>query len=287
MSKWFLAANLIICSAFIHFAHVEANGAVWNAGTVVGSLGPLKQSDLVLSRQHVIFHDGSLGEKSGVRAQFRIFNPTKRTITVAIGFPIDYSGAIERSGGDWKKQYDESYAKEFTVKVNGKKVPVSSSRDFYGVYSLMFSWDMTFLPRKTVEVVVEYPHNAYVNGGDGEGRSYYKKIFRYLTHTGAYWAKPIGQAVFEYCSHDIVGLMHRSPEKSESPTERGTTTSWRDETWWVLPDRYEVNEKTKCIVWKRAKWMPTKDDDIEVGKSVQEGSYSGDRTGIPPAVKAR
>lgn len=264
-----ILSSLAVKILFVKTNDAEANGAVWNPGTVVGSLGPIKQSNLILSREHVIFYDDYYEKKQRVHATFWIYNPTQRNIAATMGFPIDYSEAMAKWGEQSGKQYEKYFAKEFRVSVDGEKVLAKSSKDYHGVYSLVFLWDMTFPAKKAVEMLVEYPLMASSKGEDGEDSSFYKETFRYITHTGAYWAKPIQQATFEYCDEYFISTILESPSGKASKAEDFEQTSWREETWWVKPKPYVVNKENKCIVWKRSNWTPVKDDDIEVGKTIR------------------
>lgn len=259
-----LAIGILLCLTNA----AKANGAVWNPGTIGGSLGPVKQSDLVLTKEHVTFYDDVNYNTPHVAAHFRIFNPTKTNLAVTMGFPIDYSEALRKWGEQSERQYVEYFTKEFNVRVNGEKVPVRQSKDASGVYSLVFLWDILFPQQKTIEISVEYPFKASEHGADGEDSSSYERVFRYITHTGAYWAKPIQQATFEYCSDNFMSIMLDSPSGSSSKPEDIAKTTWRDVSWWVKPKPYNVDRAAKCIIWKRSNWTPVKGaDDIEVGNT--------------------
>jgi hypothetical protein len=93
---------------------------------------------------------------------------------------------------------------------------------------------------------------------DGLGEN---SAFVYITHTGATWARPIEEALFEYYDRDFVKFV----------------TSYFPGLWWeneqtqldvrhvISPQPYALDLEEGKIVWQRTNWVPrTVKDDIRV-----------------------
>jgi hypothetical protein len=151
---------------------------------------------------------------------------------------------------------------------------------------------MSFPAMKTTKYTVEYPLKVSEKGEDEElgsshGGSEYSRSFKYITHTGAYWAKPIHKATFEYCSDSLVKFMLRVPS-GETTNDQSTPNLYSTSTdgWSVQPKPYEINAEKSCIVWTRENWQPKKQiDDIKV--STYSRSYSEEREELKPDMLLR
>lgn len=247
----------------------SANGAVWNSGVKPGSPGPIKVNDLVLIEEYVLFDTS--GKK--VSAQFWIYNPTNKDIHVTMGFPLRLSA--DSPNYQSREEYLAEFSRNFRVEVNDVTVSTKYILEESIRYPIVFTWDMTFPARKTTEYTVQYPLTFSIDEADhelGSGRSGYQlsRSFTYISHTGAYWAKPIKLAKFEYCDKGLVELMQRAPtgeictEKRDSSNDTSLVTTILDR-WSVKPKPYKIDADKGCIVWTRKEWAPRiSDDDIAV-----------------------
>ncbi|QDG52337.1 hypothetical protein FIV42_16800 [Persicimonas caeni] len=98
----------------------------------------------------------------------------------------------------------EKYYGSLSVTQDGNKLEtrmkVDPSTDFY---PLVYLWKATYPAGKTVHDVVTYP-TSYERDAAPVGDSS-TDTFTYITATGANWAKPIGEARFEYCDEPATG----------------------------------------------------------------------------------
>lgn len=273
-------ASVLIFLAQIVFA----NGAVWNYGSIPGTPGPIKSKDLVLLKEHVLFDDNpGIGKKTRVFAEFWVYNPTEKDIHVTMGFPLKYDEATLQSQS--RGSFVDDFSKKFIVEINDVKATSKPLVDGAGQYTIVYTWEMTFPGMKTTKYTVEYPLTislrAMDHGGDEESSrsgSEESRSFTYITHTGAYWAKPITNATFEYCSDHLVRLMLRAPSgeiSTEEKTRRENIleVSTVADGWSVKPRPYEINTDEGCVVWTRQNWTPRNpEDDIIV--STHHSSYT-------------
>lgn len=255
---------------------VLANGAAWNPGTTAGLPGPVQQSDLVLEEEFVDIGRGKNHVERIVSATFRVKNPTNREISTVMGFPVDYKEYVERGG----EGFLAHFAKSVSVMVDGRAIPLSVSKDKGNAYSAVIMWSMSFAARKYTEFKVEYPVRVSDKGADnpdyatGGGGSDSTITFRYITHTGAYWAGDIGKAVFRYCDTNIDDRIYREPHVSKKEWNAEGTSL--ETAYWdldVKPQPYTIDAENKCILWERTKWKPRKpQDDIEL--RLRKGEYT-------------
>jgi hypothetical protein len=192
---------------------------------------PVKQEDLVLQREYVNFD-------RTVTAHYWIFNPTEKSITVTMGFPI----GIELLQGDPDEitALGKKFADSFSVTVGGKRVQTTLLISPGNDYPIVFTWEMTFPPKHVSEYLAEYPLNTYgISSDSGVGYS----RFTYITHTGSYWAQPIGEATFEFCAKELMEEMRKVPSGKY----------WLDDkhdyviSWTINPSPYEIDKKRDCV----------------------------------------
>lgn len=304
----FLSGLVLLFGTMLLSHNAYSNGAAWNPGNISGTPGPIKQNDLILQKEYVIFDDSPNKEEGTVTAEFWIYNPTNKEITVTMGFPLDYSERATASGWpikeknserytiksigiggegtgaspeeDERSKYIEDFKDKFDVSVDGNKVTATSSGKGTGVYNTVYTWDMTFPPMKTTQYTVKYPMTVSDKGqdhgeGDSDGGSEGSHSFTYITHTGAYWAKPIGDATFEYCSEKLIKFILSAPTGEISEVrETALTYDSHTEGWSIKPKPYDINNEKGCIVWRRQNWLPKKyDDDIQVSTYIKTIGY--------------
>lgn len=256
--------GLVFVSFLVCFSQeTKANGAVWNPAPISGSPRPVKQDELILNKEHVFFKDDQ------VNANFWVFNPTKNSKSVTMGFPLEYREYMKQSQG--LTEGIEGYVKEllnnFKITVNGQVVPAQLTQNLKNDYPIVINWEMVFLAEKITEFTVQYPMRWANQSGDNPGiGSEWSRSFSYITHTGAYWAQPIKEAIFEYCDEGASFLM-------EYPS--GEYEEWKNNGWSVEHESVGVNPKptkldwdTTCIKWEMKNWTPQKGKD-DIGISIR------------------
>lgn len=259
--------RIVVCSLVLLinlcFASSAAgNGVGWDIGSVTTTPHPVKQDNLILQREHVSFG-------KNVKAHYWIFNPTQKKITVTMGFPI---GLINLMGDAQEKaafirDYAKKFSDSFLIKIRGEKAKTSLLVNPGNEYPIVFTWQMTFPSGVITEYEAEYPLEWYGTHPDG-GTDYIG--FTYITHTGSYWAQPIGEATFEYCAKEMVEEMMKVPSGEYWLDYQ---TEYHVE-WNVKPQPYQIDKKRGCIVWRRSKWSPKKGtDDIAISKSWRSISW--------------
>ena len=249
-----------------------ANGIEWSDGYSGTQPGPVKQSDLYLDEEHVVM------TQDKVKADFWVMNPSDRNIKIQMGFPIkvllpDGQQNPYGEGSDQCELPGCLDKKEVRVLVDGKPVPVSVScpkkkGDNLGV----IKWSMTYPAGAKTHFSVVHPQKGALTGG-GEGTSYsITTYWSYIVHTGAYWSRPIGKARLEFCGPPVATYC-RNP--------KGTRT-WNADGLWqydkalssIKPQQSSTDCVKSCLVWERTDWVPTKNDDIEVGYSYSSDTVS-------------
>lgn len=241
----------------IHIPSVFANGAVFDRGSESGTPGPVKQSELYLKKEHVVFRNNE------VTAKFWVQNPSDRAITVQMGFPLFFGPYL---GGRRETDVNDEERHKFLSKISSG-VRISSQDKVFkleiqeqqnGPYRVIYLWEMTYPAGKLTEFTVTYPMDRNSHSADGGGEH---SNFVYITHTGASWARPIEEALFEYYDDDFVKFI----------------TNYYPGSWWendktqlevnyvVSPQPYSIDVEKGKIVWKRSQWTPRKNkDDIKV-----------------------
>ncbi len=278
------AMAIIVLLVLTWTENVFANGAAGWEVDRTGTPGPIKQNDLILEREHVVFDKKDLSKNEGeslVKARFWIRNPTSKDITVKMGFPVNRKGDMADMSGNWESK---ELLENFHLKINGKKTPTDSNVFKHGEYRIVHTWEMTFAADSVTQYAVEYPLIESGNQADVIGSS---STFEYITHTGSFWAQPIQKATFEYCSDRLFQRL--------SPDHKTPAYYWSEPTVQielileVRPTPDEFDRKRNCIVWNRENWTPKKDsDDIRVTVKAWDYQQSiimlGGECGINPCL---
>ena len=275
---------IFISSLLFLTRSANANGAAWNPGNISGAPGPIKQNDLILLKEYVLFDDDSNDQDKTVSAQFWIYNPTNKDIKITMGFPLYYNEIAERtSDNKYHEEYIQNFTNNFEVEVDDEKVNATPIANAIGPYTVVYTWEMSFPPMKTTEYSVEYPLAVSDRGADygtdeddTVGGSKQTRSFTYITHTGAYWAKPIHEATFEYCSASLIKFMGSAPDGETSEVRETAQTYYSQRRGWTVnPKPYEIDNEDHCIVWKRQDWLPKKKvDDIKVATYYESAGYN-------------
>lgn len=248
---------------FTCIAH--ANGAAFNPGVASAPPRPVQQSDLYLNKEEVLFKDGK------VSATFWVKNPSSTDISTGMGFPLEY-----KKNGRNRNYYIEDLHKDFSVYVNGQLISAHLSNNLDGDYPVIILWDMIYPANQETIFKVEYPMLPMSSGFDDPGMGSSEEWrFEYITHTGAYWARPISSAVFKFCGRNqgIFSLAQKYP--------KGSYEEWSEDGWdyengsiKISPKPYKLDEATQCIVWERNDWKPQKGkDDIYVSVRHKSEGY--------------
>ena len=234
---------------------VWANGAAFHPAPATGIPYPVEQPDLILDREEVIFR------YDNVDAQFWIRNPTDTDITVYMGFPL----GLRKPGSQPYPGHNLKILRTTTqLTVEGTAVPFTVEYHAEGDYSEIYQWKMTFPAGKTTHYRLRYPLQHTVTMSDGIGDD---TLFEYVTHTGAFWAKPIGRARFLYCNPVLENL---PAMKQESDGSLGwhywdEFDQYMHETLEIRPRPFSFDKEMRCIEWTRTNWTPQKDvDDLQV-----------------------
>lgn len=251
-----------ISSTFASASH--ANGAAFNPGAASSPPRPVKQSDLYLNKEEVLFEQGK------VSAIFWVINPTDEDIKIGMGFPLEY----RENGRNYSSYIDDVYDR-FSVYVNGVKAPAGLSKNLEGDYPIIILWDMTYQANAETVFKVEYPMLPKEESGDIPGvGSQDSWDFKYITHTGAYWARPIVKATFRFCDRDFVVQATKHREGSYVEWGNGGW-SYEEGDFSISPKPYAVDSENSCIVWERSNWVPQKNvDDISVYIRKYSADYS-------------
>lgn len=262
-----LAALALLCVP----AAALANGAAWGDHPATGQPGPLKETRLELEREHVTFKDGRAS------ASFWIKNPTAEAITVKIGFPVRFpttegGAAIERGqtssmDAAGVKAFAEKHMKP-TLTAHGKPAAVAiEAQAQHKTYPVTYTWTMTFPPGKTSPFVVSYPMVYSWFDSDFGDRAL---TYEYITHTGGFWAKPIGQATFEFCDDRLIKAMTAMRPGTYYLGDRGQRHVSIKHT--IHPADGKLDSKRGCVVWTRKQWTPRAGvDDLSISTSVSAG----------------
>ena len=248
---------VLLCLFLLH-GNARGNGAAWSSGVASAPPRPLKQNDLLLIKEHVVFKNGE------VEARFWVKNPTKNQIHVTMGFPLEYKSYVQDKAG--MEEYTKQLLDKFDVKVNGEAVEARLTKDMTNDYPIVINWEMNYPPQKVTEFAVSYPMHSSRGGSDNPGiGSDWSESFRYITHTGSYWAGPIKEALFEYCDKGASVLQQNPSGHEQYWSDGGNKRIWASVN--ISPSPYRM--KDGCVVWERKDWIPTQDIAIE-----NKGGYS-------------
>ncbi len=253
-----LTFSIVLLCLFLLPGNARGNGAAWSSGVASAPPRPLKQNDLLLIKEHVVFKDGD------VEARFWVNNPTKKQIHVTMGFPLEYKSYVQDKAR--VQEYTKQLLDKFDVEVDGEDVEARLTNDMTNDYPIVINWEMDYPSQTVTEFAVSYPMHSSQGGSDNPGiGSDWSQSFRYITHTGAYWAGPIKEALFEYCDKGAP-LLQRSPSGHEQYwSDGGNKETWASVN--VSPSPYRL--KDGCVIWERRDWTPTQDIAIE-----NKGGYS-------------
>lgn len=199
-----------------------------------------------------------------------------------MGFPVtdlDEELSDTYTATKEKEKVLKDYAGRFTEKthviVDGKPVNIRVQLNTKGPYNITWLWDMTYRANGLTEFKVSYPMNPQYSSADGSG-DFLK--FGYITHTGAYWAKPIKLAIFEFDDPSLVKMIRDYPPGLYKDDRNNGVNV----TWSITPRPYNVDVAKGRIVWVRRNWTPKKGgDDIEVDREWEYTLQLGPDGGIP------
>jgi hypothetical protein len=243
----------ILCSAMPAFG----NGAIWSPSSPSGVPRPIHDKDLLLVKEHVVMRF----IEWDVNATFWIENPTKKDISVTMGFPIEYESYVDHSS-ESLDEYASQLLGKFRITVNGNEIKARVTKNYEDDYPVLFNWEMIFPANETTQFNVSYPIYGGHSGGARDNANEEKIFFSYVTHTGSYWAKPIGIATFEYC--DPKSPLLKEPSlKQVSLANNGRSKVTRSLS--LSPRPFRVDKERNCIVWERKNWSPEAGkDDIRI-----------------------
>jgi len=156
--------------------------------TELGALEPVKESQIRMESEDVVFTYAIDGRITG-KATFNFVNTTNAAVKLDTIFPL------EGNAGD---QEAFAYAKNVTVKVNGKSVITETKKGYYPerdeqgdlvtspeVTGIIFP--LSFVPRGKVQVIVAFEPQTSL---------WLFPTFPYLVGSGAGWSGTIGRADF-------------------------------------------------------------------------------------------
>lgn len=239
---------LLVLLAAASPARGNAYNVTWNPTT--GGARPVDSEHLVLERESVVFAEGR------VDATFRIRNTSDEAVTTDMGFPLadDDPNSVEA--------YRERSFTGVHVLVDGEPVDWTLKKDLEGDYPVALAWSMTFPAGAITRLRVQHPLRYRWNYGEATEADH-DIHFDYVTHTGAYWAEPIGRATFRFCDERVMRWIARFSSDS---------TWWNEEldetlsvSWEVSPEPTRIDRDRGCIVWERTDWVPEKDaDDLSI-----------------------
>lgn len=228
-----------------------ANSASWSYAENGGTPGPVQSEHLVLEKEEVVFADGV------VRATFWVKNTHSEDVTTQMGFPSSMKEKIDNGGIDHPL---DPVAGKIVVTQDGEPLESALTTQQRSEYQRVIAWSMTFPARKTTRLVVEHP--LFYDSIQYEVTGLQADIrFDYITHTGAYWAKPIGEATFKFCDEKIMGLIGKF---------KGKTSIWSEDLGTRYDVRWKANPKPtrvtkKCVIWTRKKFRPKRGkDDLSI-----------------------
>jgi hypothetical protein len=244
----------------------EPNGAAWKWPMPPGTPGPVRRAGLVLEREDVEFRHGR-----GL-ARFWVRNNTERPVATAMGFPLAVANTRrenrrppEAMAEDPTPEAAEAARLAIRVEVEGKAVPSFLKMSTVTEYPAVIGWKMTFAPRTRTAFSVSYPiRYGWFSGASTAPipRDGGTVAFRYITHTGAYWAGPIGEATLRFCDEKLIKLYLEVPAGREWEHAGWTYGEVR---WKVGPSPFALDRQAGCLVWERKAWTPARGkDDLEV-----------------------
>jgi hypothetical protein len=268
--------KIIFIAVFLFPTTIFANGAAWMAGLSGSTPGPVKQNVLYLEEEHVTM------EKDGVIATFHVVNPSKKDITLIMGFPfkISIQDSSDRSSKEFNSCEDiwidsSNIENEIGVAIDGKDVSFKLNCRNKGDYPVVINWTMTFPAGRKTAFTVTYPLIAEGPAMDvpGLGQEIIQ-TWSYIVHTGAFWSRPIGKAQFEFCGEPAL-LKCEDPKSSSS-------TKWSADGFGknlravkgIKPTPSSIDCENKCIIWERKNWVPQKKDNISVTMKTETLNYS-------------
>ncbi len=246
----------------------RANGAAWSPAIPTGTPGPLQQTELFLEKEHVTIKEGK------IEARFWVHNPSNKDITLLMGFPIYAIYRKDDLGYQFIQGRIANDDLKFRVTSNGSQLTTRSVVDFENTdnkYPIVYTWDITYPANKTVMFTVEY--NYFPSESD-DSLTIIRSIF-YVTHTGAFWAKPIKSAIFEYCNPEFADFIRHNNESLRSWIDNGDASL--EVKLNLNPKPYSVDMNTNCIVWQRKNWKPVqKSDDLIIGYERRKKIFVGE-----------
>ena len=230
---------------------VWANGAGFMWAPATGIPYPVKQKDLTLDKEKVIFSNGK------VDAQFWIRNPTTEDITVQMGFPVDVYN-IPRDPAA------AGHIPNVKLTIEGKNTAFTVHHPDKGPYHELYMWKMTFPANQTTHYRLQYPLETTYSESAASVES---ESFEYITHTGAYWGKPIGEAHFLYCD----GLKEDLAQMKQIAKGSYHSVHWDDNGHAKKTSSIDIiptpdsSIDSNCVEWTRTNWTPERGvDDIRI-----------------------
>jgi hypothetical protein len=266
LRPWLIVAGTCGLLVSLPASLALANGAAWKWPLPPGTPGPVRQPGLLLEKEEVLFRDGK-----GF-ATFWVRNETDRLIDTPMGFPLavslthaerlrDPEGRARTAPEDVQPARVEALRRSIAVEVEGKRVATRLSYHEGGDYELVVGWRMTYPARAKTKFAVTFPLRLAWESSGGTPplpNTCTHIAFKYITHTGAYWGKPIGEATFRFCDARMMQLHREMPDGREW-THDGWT--YGDIKWTIRPAPFTVDRAGGCIAWQRASWTPVRDKD--------------------------
>lgn len=179
-------------------------------------------------------------DKMEFRCRFLLRNLTDQPVTLQVGFPLT-SEALPFREPAQINQSEVISRFAFTAGTRDaiypvRFVPWDKNRKF----SRIFLWEMSFAPRETIELFVNYTMGGYMGMGTtsrrtlstpGQVQEYQCRYLDnltlgvgqahfYVTETGSSWAGVIEKAVFRCYPHDFEEYLARRGAWEESETQR-------------------------------------------------------------------
>ena len=219
---------------------------------------PVKNEDVIMSEEFVRinfdtkkfdpFITWPMAMGHGI---YTLENTSDKNLELDIFFPVS------RRPEHLSKEFKEN----FTVRIGNKDIPFKIESDENSKYRSYLLWKVAFKAREKVVMDVHFP--IFPKFISEDNTQYYTTYFKYFTHTGSYWKKPIGKARFEYCDDHLVEVL-----KGKDVLEYACTKATR--IYKITPEPYTIDRKRSCIVWERKNWTPKEGvDDLSVIKTLK------------------
>jgi hypothetical protein len=231
----------------------RGNGSSWVWHSPSGVPRPVKASGLVLEKEEVLFRDGR------AEASFWVRNRTSAAIETSMGFPLSQ---LRYDRPEWAQNLGHEGALEdarrrlgsFAVEVDGKRVPWRLATKVAGDYPTVIAWSGRYAPGRVTRFTVRYPIlYSWFNDWD--------VAFMYITHTGAFWDGPVGEATFRFCDQKVMRFFLEVPHGRVWTQGGWSVVEYR---WDVHPPGFVIDRKARCLVWRRRAWKPERKDDLYV-----------------------